>query len=169
MKTNAPIVHRAEQLAALKTLAPFCRAGAQGLYELAWGCPISGWKELLIRFWQQQARCAAELEEGIRELGGDLPPADATPAGIDAPDDSLAVEKQRLLRSLNQQTEMTHRYAEVLKIALPFNVRAMLQRHQKQIQEIAQRLIELRLLHLAHPPARDVAAPPSLLPKPAMH
>jgi len=155
METHT-IIRRSDELAALNKLAPLVMASADGLRNLAVRFSAPGWKELFIRYWQQDERCLAELTKKIREIGGSFDTEfkdQPTQTGeiSEEIDDPLLLDKHLLLRCLNDKTQTLEAYAHVRKNPLSFDTRMLLQRHHLQAREALERLTAIYLSYPTRP------------------
>jgi len=147
-KMESAILRRVDEVAALKKILPFSRMGIHEFHDLAMRSSSTGWKEHFIHIWQQQSRCAAELEAKIAELGGSVDREEVariqdTPDPEDEPADPISLDKILLLRCINRLTQIHHMYAETRRLPLSFDVRMVLQRQQLQARETLDKITHL--------------------------
>jgi len=153
--TESPILPRTEGIALMKRLLAPAQAGVEKLHDLAMQFSYSGWKELFIRYWQQQSRCEAELDAKIRELGGN-PHENVSRVQSQRIDpiaelsDLIALDRALLLNALNQETHLLLMYSEARRLPMSFDLRMLLQRHHLQIHELTERLAAIYKTYSHH-------------------
>jgi hypothetical protein len=150
---ETPIVRRADGLNILKRILPPASEAVVELHELAMKFSTGDWKDLFIRFWQQQACSVAELEAKVRQQGGVLG-NEYSHSGIQSKaleihEDTVRYDKNLLTRCLNCHEQLVHLYRDILRSPLPFDLKMLLHRHQLQTQDTFERLTTILANYLS--------------------
>ena len=148
-----------DQIAVLQGLLPAYRAAVEKFENLAKKVSSPGWRDLFVRFWQDQCQCLIELEDKIRELGADpeaVTPTDEFEVSLHQWTNILSRDKEMLLQSLNHQTHLVHLYTQLRLSPLSYDVRTLLQRHHLHARQTLERLTSI---YLIYPPRAKIPVP----------